>query len=440
MTIRSTHAERWIAIAWMAGFALCPFSLAIMADEAGRNGMGLIPWLGVVLWICAITGASYRDLAAQSATGPAMEVDGLGVVFGRLAGAAMPLCGRIVATLAGATGLLVTAGFVFNEVFVYWFPNFAFAYLLLGAILAVHLSGKWWIQGFQLVFSGVAALGLVVLVVVGLWVGESGSSPTIPLPKSGHGIPLALLWVFVGMEWLFLSVGRGPEASGPHFRYLVEGLVGFGVLIGLWTWISLGAVAADRLVGSTIGHTLVAKSIWGQSGRVTIGVVAISGVCAAVNGLFMSVSESCRLLTARGQTNPARRSHALWGSLPPIALTGAIGTLMALGAAGTEAVDAALRGGLTLVLILYAAVNVAALRQSRGRVVGSPSMLLLLSSPLARGGAASTLAVAAGVLVAGDPEKVGMIGFMSSAVIAVFFLVFCGFRAGRGGLGPQRDP
>jgi hypothetical protein len=351
----------------------------------------------------------------------------------------MPLCGRIVATLGGATGLLVTAGFVFNEVFVHWFPNFAFAYLLLGAILAVHLSGKLWIQGFQLVFSGIALLGLVVLVVVGLWVGESGSSPTIPLPKSGHGIPLALLWVFVGAEWLFLSAGRGPEASGPHFRYLVEGLVGFGLLIGLWTWISLGAVAADRLVGSTIGHTLVAKSIWGQSGRVTIGVVAISGVCAAVNGLFMSVSEICRLLIAKGQPNASPGSDALWRALPPLALTGAIGTLMAVGAAGTAAVDVALRSGLTLVLILYGAVNVAALRRSRRRIVAKPPMLLLLSSPWARGGAALTLAIAAGFLVAGDSEKMGMIGFMSSAVIAVFFLVFCGSRAGRGGLGPQRD-
>lgn len=107
---------------------------------------------------------------------------------------------------------------------------------------------------------------------------------------------------------------------------------------------------------------------------------------------------------------------------------------MAVGAAGTEAVDTALRAGLTLVLIHYGAVNLAALRGGRRRIAGRPSVLFLLSSPWSRAGAAIAFAIGAVLLVAGDPDKVAIIELMTSAVVAVFILVFCGFWASGGRL------
>lgn len=62
--------------------------------------------------------------------------------LGNWAALLLPLSSRLSLTLVAATGLVATAGFVFNEVFVYWFPNFLFAYLLLGLILIVNLLGR----------------------------------------------------------------------------------------------------------------------------------------------------------------------------------------------------------------------------------------------------------------------------------------------------------
>jgi hypothetical protein len=41
-----------------------------------------------------------------------------------------------------ATGLLVSSGFAFNEIFVYWFPNFGFAYLFLAILCSLQFFPK----------------------------------------------------------------------------------------------------------------------------------------------------------------------------------------------------------------------------------------------------------------------------------------------------------
>jgi hypothetical protein len=41
--------------------------------------------------------------------------------------------------VCASAGLVVSAGFVFNKVFVYWFPNFAFAFALPGLVAVIAL-------------------------------------------------------------------------------------------------------------------------------------------------------------------------------------------------------------------------------------------------------------------------------------------------------------
>jgi hypothetical protein len=49
---------------------------------------------------------------------------------------------RVLAAVFLATATLVASGFVFNEVFAQHFPNFAFAFLMLGTLLAINLYSR----------------------------------------------------------------------------------------------------------------------------------------------------------------------------------------------------------------------------------------------------------------------------------------------------------
>ncbi|NIN66172.1 MAG: hypothetical protein GTO63_16055, partial [Anaerolineae bacterium] len=69
---------------------------------------------------------------------------------------AIPLCARVAFTICAATGILVVAGYVFNEVFVYWFPNLGFSFLLLGFLLVLNLLGRTISLVAQVIFIAVA--------------------------------------------------------------------------------------------------------------------------------------------------------------------------------------------------------------------------------------------------------------------------------------------
>lgn len=68
--------------------------------------------------------------------------------------AAMALTGRIPVFLFASTAMLVSAGFAFNEIFVYWFPNFLFASLLLALICGLHLFHEKAVVWGQALFAG----------------------------------------------------------------------------------------------------------------------------------------------------------------------------------------------------------------------------------------------------------------------------------------------
>ena len=73
------------------------------------------------------------------------------------------ICGKLPFAVCASAGLVVSAGFVFNEVFVYWFPNFAFASLLLVSITLLNIFGKKPALVTQVITLAVARIGLLIL-------------------------------------------------------------------------------------------------------------------------------------------------------------------------------------------------------------------------------------------------------------------------------------
>jgi hypothetical protein len=55
-------------------------------------------------------------------------------------------------TICAATGILATAGYVCNEMFLYWFPNLGFSFCLLGLLLVINRIGHRFSETAQIGF------------------------------------------------------------------------------------------------------------------------------------------------------------------------------------------------------------------------------------------------------------------------------------------------
>jgi len=141
----------------------------------------------------------------------------------------LSLGSRVAFTVCAATGLLATAGFTFNEVFVYWFPNFGFAFLLLGVLLAANLIGRGIPQGIQIACTGAALAGLLVLSGVGLTVQSAVAESAqriaaIPDPRALFAGVLILVGFDLGA---YAPLGEAAQSRRAH-------VMAAGIILAPW--------------------------------------------------------------------------------------------------------------------------------------------------------------------------------------------------------------
>jgi hypothetical protein len=286
----------------------------------------------------------------------------MSALFGKIPATVLALGGRIWLSVCMATAVLVAAGFVFNEVFFHRFPNFAFAFVLLGFILAVQLWQQEVAQLVQMVLAAVAVGGLTLLAAAGLatWL-ENPQIPDAPLfstPITGFA---AIALVFVGFEVL-LHAHHDP-APDPlrFFKQLVCVLLLTAWVFGLWAMVSLAAAGAERLQDTSIPHIVAARRVLGQTGRIIMGLVVIAGSAAAVNALFTATSgliADSGILMVSGLGAGSRRRPAMVGF---VLLVLASAAAMATGMAGSDKLSAYLKSGLILWVLHYAGLSAALL-------------------------------------------------------------------------------
>src|SRR5210317_168693 len=118
------------SIAIPIGVMLSPETLVLLGNSAGYNGTLFFLSVAIAAAVSCMCAYSIIYLGRQTEEGNELFL--LAKVLGRFPAAALVISARLSVTLLVATSVLVTAGFAFNEIFVYWFPNFGFAFLLLG--------------------------------------------------------------------------------------------------------------------------------------------------------------------------------------------------------------------------------------------------------------------------------------------------------------------
>lgn len=334
-----------IAASLSLGWMLSPDVLVRLGNGIAESRTLFLAALGLATLLSALAVSLIRHPALRR-NGRCSQEGLLVQGIGRLAAMTLILASRISLLLLLSTGLLVTAGFSFNEVFLYWFPNFGFAFLLLGMITLLHLAGERLATAAQPYFVITALLCLFVLCLAGLG-GPASSKPIsvdIGLTFDSPVLAGALL-LFLGID--YITPGDGRDSRLPALAALFCCLLFFLI----WSMVSLQYVPADRLASSTMPHMLAAREIMGEPGRILMGVAVICGSCAAVNAFFHLAAGALAGLSSRdmlpGHPPGRLRRHRF---ILLFALL--IGALMMGGLAGYDKLETYIEASLLLWLLV----------------------------------------------------------------------------------------
>ena len=339
------------------GLMVSPDTLALLGRLSGTGGLTAAFLLAVGVAVHLFVARRYAHVHRRY-PGPSGETTLISRFLGPHVATVLPVASRVSVAIGMAAGVLVSAGFVFNETFCYRFPNFAFAYLLLGVVLAFNLMGRAVSGPAQTALVATAVCGLLSLIVIG-FAGGGGQTVTVPakIPPAPFDGSLAAvpLLLFIGYD----AAGFTADAdSGSPGRSMVAVILFTGVLFGLWATVSARYVPAEKLIHTTIAHIRAARAIFGENGKMLMGIVVIAGACAAVNALFLAVTRMAGGM-ARNRLLPAFFRQK---TIVRVALAAATAAVMAGGGAGSEKLDPFIRAGLLLWLLDYAAVQLALVR------------------------------------------------------------------------------
>jgi hypothetical protein len=330
----------------------------------------------------------------------------------------LPLCARVIYTVSATTGILAIAGYVFNEVFVYWFPNLGFSFCLLGMVVGLNLAGSRVATLAQLSYVALALGGVLGLAGLGLL--EVGQTPprfevTSSTFVTVRGL-LAGLLLFVGFELALFTTPYTARVTSPPGRLMVLGIVLAALVWCLWGGVSIGFVTPARLAESTVPHMVAARAIGGASGRMVMGVVVLAGTCATVHALLSAGAHMLAGMAEHGLLPAWLR----WRQAQPALLVLAAGPAMmlAMGMAGEPETEAYTRAGMLFWLLHYAAMHLVVL-------VGAYSQ----APQTARGWGMASAAVSLLCLVALGLGLLGLVWIDHETARLVIFMSFAGASA-----------
>lgn len=384
-----------------------PEALVIAGNVSGQLGFLILPSLVAVAVLFGVCSRLLRTAGLPSTADREFLILQKG--YGSIAATTLSLAACLPLTILAGTALLVTAGYTFNEVFLYWFPNFAFSFLLLALLTILHFFRKEYARWLQLCFIGLAMGGLLLLALSGILSADK-TVPATPEQSPDFSFSSASLLLL-----LFIGHDPSPEQKG---KLLPPALaVGF-LIVFLWILVSLKHVPQERLATSTIPYMTAARSILGEPGRRLMGLTILSGTCGAINGLMLLCRHTVEILI-EAKTIPNVFSSRQQRWLLPSFLAAAITTCMATGLAGDILLEALLRSALILWLLYYGLLCLSAVHWAKKITLSIPYPALICTLLLLTG---------AIILVVDDPRRLEMCIFiLSTGAAGTLFSTCCYF-------------
>lgn len=338
------HKNLLILTALCLSWPLSPDVLVRIGHQLGENGL--------LFFVNLLGGATLSFLAAIVIHAPVMDKAGLGQAtavisrgIGRLSAMTVILAGRVGLVLLLSTGMLVSAGFAFNEIFVFWFPNFGFSFVILGCITFLHLLSDSIAKSIQPLFILITAAALLYICGGGLDLSQSQN-----IIRLSEGITFSPS-SFTGALILFLGFDFYLNQQPRVFN--LAPLLAIGTVFGIffiWALVTLLHISPVKLNHHDLPHLLTARIILNDTGRIAMGVAIISGTFGVVNGLMLMANTTLKeladhnLLIGHSGTSFSHRRYLF-------VLSGLITIFLMAGLAGNAHLELYIEAALLLWLI-----------------------------------------------------------------------------------------
>ncbi len=349
--------DSFLVLVFAIGLMLSPDTLAMLGNffgKTGNIGFFLIIFSLIIYLILLSQYKHFVIFLSESLSDIKILKKTMGITS-----AFFPFFVKSIAVIFLSTGLLVSSGFVFNEVFLYWFPNFGFAFILLGLILGLQFLPVKVTLYSQVAFCVISISGLLVLIISGIMQADQ----LIDLKPGdidyltdgfGSGTYFLPLLFFIGFEMGFPVWNNSDQNVPQKNSILFMAVIFMGMLFILWGYVLLLYIPMEKLMDTSIPHMIAAKNILGAPGRFIMGVIVISGSLAAVNALFTAISQQgSMLLQIKMLPGNIKISKIIILSLTLI-----IAGMMAGGMAGAEELETFIRASLILWLISYSMISI----------------------------------------------------------------------------------
>ena len=389
-----------------AGLILVPDLFIWNANITGQSGIYYSLFLGLVLVAYFIQIKAIHRLPSEL----------LLTHFGPFVANFITVLARLPLLFFLPVSILVAAGFVFNEVFAYWFPNFGFAGLLLFLVTIFQFFTTAHLLNLQA--KTVICTGLLWLTLMTFGVIQPGSEKAAKDFSGAFSIlgGAGFVLTFVGIDMVLSHPLLSTTALNKIRACTLIVLITSGLIIGLWSALSLFWMGAEQMTDSYIPHIITARRILGNWGRYIMGAMVILGVIAGMNVLFTGLYQVTDTLKRTGYLSLSKKSHQRLNTYLIILVALIMEGLMMIGVAGTDIIDSWIHACLFLWLLYWIAVQTACVLENWKNPDAVNNILHLVSVVL-------LIAMFLGVIM-GYPEKKPLIEFIAIAAVSVAVLVF----------------
>ncbi len=352
-------SQYFAAAGLMLSWVLAPELLVMVNGGSGASGLFMLAALGAGFVLAALS-AFLMHHPQLFLMGYQSDLSLLQRTYGRVAAATLLLAGRIPLLLFVSTGTLVTAGYAFNEIFLYWFPNFLFASLLLFLITFVNLFDERHAMRAQAIAAVSAIAGMLLLIFL-------GADGTVHQQASVAGLGEGMTWSLLALGFISFLGFDFHRANGSNMVVFAV-LAGCFLLLSLWVIVAVKTVGSESLAESTVAYMMLARAVGGETGRYIMGIALICGVFCGVNGLFIVCRRAFADLLGMFEQGTGRRRR--W--LVVLLFAVIIETMMLSGVAGENVLQIQIQAALVVWLLYLAGRTVSAggVLQSAGHSVG----------------------------------------------------------------------